>query len=346
MIARTSSPVAVVAEQALLRVLIGDPRCEADDLDWSRLLPLAERHRLTLRLADWFARQGEAVPQPLTADVERDRRRQAATLALVRRIDETCAARNVTYVIPDLAQEYPDVGRGVALLVSGPPPDVDSEMFIHASASPGRGAGTTAVAATAAADEPALRLYVGRLGRLGEQPRLAQLVLERRIRVTLGDTACWLPSPEDELLVFTLKFMYGRPSLRLGDAWWLLRAIGAAGLDWAYLISAARTTGLLHGLSCLLDYADQINQSLLARPLFDAGVRAQLATPGRWGIVEWKDGAWHYPSAHVTRRLLLRNLADELLAGSIGTMGRLAFVPVIAAANRRRRVQSARQLSR
>lgn len=337
MILPNPARLAGAPEQALLRVLLGDPRCEADDLDWSRLLPLAERHRLVLRLAEWFTRRGESPPLTLAEPIARARHRQEQVLTLIARCDADAAADGVTYVIPDLAQEYPDVGRGVALLMSGPPPDAGSEMFIHASASPGRGAGT---------DAPVLRLHVGRLGRLGEQPRLAELCLERRVRTRLGEVSCWTPSAEDELLVFTLRFMYGRPALRLGDVLYVLRVVRTVKLDWAYLFGAAQSTGLRHGLSCLLDYADQIHRQLLARPLYDAQVRAQLAAPGSWGVVEWKDGAWQYPSAHVTRRLLLRHMMDELLAGSLGTMGRLAFVPVIAAANRRRRRTAARRLTR
>jgi hypothetical protein len=335
------------AEHALLRVLLGDPRCELDDLDWSVVLPLAGRHKVTLRLADRFTRRGEDLPAPLRDAAGRERERQAATLAFVDRLARMCASRNVMYVIPDLAQEYPDVGRGVALLVSGPPPDVDSEMFFHAPASLGRGSVTRRLTRTTTLDVPdvaaTLRVHHGRLGRLGEQPRLARLALGRRRLATFGDVACFIPSVEDELLVHTLRFMYGRPALRLGDVAWLLAVIDGGTLDWDYVARSARDTGLLHGLSCLLDYADQIHRAVVTRPLYDARVRSLLASPGGWGTVEWRDGAWRYPSTHVTRRLLVRHMVDELLAGSLGTMSRLLLVPAMGARQRRRREAHARR---
>ena len=75
-------------------------------------------------------------------------------------------------------------------------------------------------------DDPSLALKVPAgntlLGTLGEQPRLAARALERRRLASFGAVACYVPSVEDELLVHTLRFMYGRPALRLGDAAWLL----------------------------------------------------------------------------------------------------------------------------
>lgn len=341
-------PVADIAacEQALLRILLGDPRCELDDQDWSRLLPLAERHRVVLRLAERFDRLGEQLPPPLAQLVQQARARQSATLSFVAQLAGRCESRNVTYVIPDLAQQYPDVGRGVALLVSGPPPGASSEMYLHAPASPGRGSVSRLLTRTLQWDVPSLgtlRVHHGRLGRLGEQQHLARLALERRRRAAFGDVACYVPSTEDELLVHTLRFMYGRPALRLSDLVWLLSVIDSGTLDWQYLGTAARATGLLHGLSCLLDYADQIHVALLQRPLYDARVRGLLARPGRWGTVAWRDGAWRYPSALVTRRLLVRHMVDELLSGSLGNAGRLAFVPVMGARQRRRREADARR---
>lgn len=333
------------AEHALLRILLGDPRCELDDLDWSVLLPLAERHRVALRLADRFERLGESLPPAMQAVVDQARERQAATLSFVARLAGSCESRNLGYVIPDLAQQYPDVGRGVALLVSGPPPDARNGPYLHAPASPGRGSVTRRLTSTTQWEVPTLgtlRVHHGRLGTLGEQPRLAALALERRRLASFGAVACYVPSVEDELLVHTLRFMYGRPALRLGDAAWLL-GLDPDAVDWAYLTAAARTTGLQHGLSCLLDYADQIHAAVLSRPLYDARVRARLAAPGTWGTVEWRDGAWRFPSAHVTRRFLVRHMVDELLSGSLGTAGRLLFVPIVGARQRRRREADARR---
>jgi hypothetical protein len=213
-------------------------------------------------------------------------------------------------------------------------------MFFHASASPGRGSGTTTTGGNGLAP---LRVHHGRLGRLGEQRRLARLALERRRRAAFGAVSCFVPSLHDELLIHTLRFMYGRPALRLGDVAWLLTVLGAGAVDWAATLRTARGTGLLHGLSCLLDYADQIHQAVVRRPLLESAVRRRLAAPGGWGTVEWRDGAFAYPSAHVTRRLLLRHVVDELLAGSLGSAGRLALMPVVGARQRRRRETHARR---
>jgi hypothetical protein len=341
MIETAQNPTDGIAELGLLRLLLDDGRIDPDNLDWSVILPAAREHHVLLRLAAWFERRHESPPAPIAASIEEARRRLNCVIALVARVEERCIRREVDHVFLKLAQQYPDVGRDLDLLVPGSETDIDPALFDREPRTPTRTHLRGRFSATSYHAIPecdaTLAVHHGRVGRLGEHERYARQLLRRQRRVCIGAISWTAPPAEDALLLQVLDRLYGRPMLRLRDVHWTIATLREDKLDWDYLIGAARATGLIAGLTCYLDYAEQIHQQLFARPLIRGDVRDRLAG-GDWGRVSFEGGSYRFPAARVTGRLYFNEFCADVATGNWEAATRLFFLPVAAAAAVTRRL--------
>ena len=321
-------------EVAMLRLLLDDPRCDPDDLDWSVIQSIAEKEGLLLRLAAWFERRHELVPEPLATAIARARERQTFLLSLVARIEERCARHEIQHVFLTATTHYPDIGRDIDLLVTGRPVDVDAVLLDWSIQPNGNRNLRSRLAATTsypiAECDATLVVHHGRLGRLGEHGRFAWQLLRRRRRMRVAEVSWTTPSPEHQLILQALYRMYGRPALRLRDAHWAITTLRQSSFDWDDLIASARSTGVMAGLSCYLEYVEQIYRQVMGRPLLPLYVRERLAV-GAWGRVQLQDGRYRYPATRVTGGLYLREFVADVAAGTWEAAGRLCFLPVLAA---------------
>jgi hypothetical protein len=328
------------SELSLLRLLLDDPRVDPDDLDWSLILPAATRHGLLLRLAAWFDRRGECAPPQVAASIQLERDKLACVVSMVGQIDERCQERGVRHVFLKFAQQYPDLGRDVDLLVSCDC-EVTGEVLTGRAASLRRQdlrcrlAGTVSYAIPEC--DTSVAVHHGRVGRLGEHERFARQILERPRRVSLGSVSFDAPTREDALLLLVLDRLYGRPTLRLRDAHWAITTMRSGVLDWDYLIATARAQNLIAGLGCYLDYVDQIHRQLFGRAVLPAEVRTRLA-PGDWGQVAFESGCFRFPAARVTGRLYFAEFCTDLIQGRWEAASRLVWLPIVAAAAGYRRL--------
>ena len=329
------------AEIDLLRLLLDDPRVDPDNLDWSVMLPVAQAHGMLLRLAAWFDRRHETPPAEIAESIEEARERLAGIVRLVAQIEARCARREIDHVFLKFAQQFPDIGRDLDLLVSGTALDVDAALTGREGGETpkpglrGRLAGITSYEADEC--DVTIAVHHGRVGRLGEHERYARRLLRRQRRVCLGDVSFTALCPEDALLLQVLDRLYGRPALKLRDVHWTITTVRANALDWDYLISAARSTGLIAGLSCYLEYVGQVHRQLFKRELLPADVRHRIAG-GDWGQVAFTDGAFRFPAARVTGRLYFTEFWSDLATGDWEAASRLFFLPVVAAAAGYRRL--------
>ncbi len=326
-------------ELTLLRLLLDDPRVDPDDLDWSIVLATAQRHGLLLRLGAWFDRRGECAPGPIAACIDLERQRLGCIVSMVGRIEERCRQHGIPHVFLKFAQQYPDLGRDVDLLVSGA--TVGDDVLVGKPGALARQdlRGRLAGSATYPVPEcgTSVAVHHGRVGRLGEHERFARVLVERPRMVTLGAVTFAAPTREDALLLLVLDRLYGRPALRLRDAHWAITTIRSGMLDWDSLIAAARSHALVPGLSCYLDYVDQIHRQLFGRPVLPESVRPRLAA-GNWGQVEFESGCYRFPAARVTGRLYFTEFCQDLVAGHWQAASRLIWLPIVAAAAGYRRL--------
>lgn len=315
--------------QLLLRLLLGDPRIDPDDLDWSVLLPLAARHRLLLRLMDWFTLRGEIAPDPYLRAAEAARARNRSLLDFIARTGERCGRFGVPHVFLKASWEYPDLGKDVDILV---PAGTDPVVFDHATAPARRfrpraairGVTTRAIPGT----DVLLDVRLGRLGLLGEHTRFPAKVLERARATALADVACFAPSAEDAILLQALTRLYGRPALRLSDVLTGLTAIQQP-LVWDTLVANAREAGLSHGLSLYLEVMDHLHENLLGRPVLGPVVREQL-TAGLHARAEFREDRFAFPAVRLTVPLYLRQFVTGITKGDWSGAGRLALLPAFA----------------
>lgn len=314
--------------QVLLRLLLGDSRVDPDDLDWSVLLPLACRHRLLLRLMDWFVMRGEIAPEPFMLAAAEARDRNRVLLDTIARTGERCSRFGVPHVFLKAASEFPDLGRDVDLLV---PAGTDRVVFDHLPGAPKRfrprallrGGMTRPIPGT----DVLLDIRFGRLGMLGEHTRFPAQLLARLRAVAIGGVTCFVPSAEDTVLLQALTRLYGRPALRLSD---VLSGIDAlrGGLSWEQLLDNAREAGLMHGLSLYLDVMDHLHESLLGKPMLGPGVRERL--DAAHATAEFKGDQFAFPAVRVAVPLYLRQFVADITARDWSGAGRLALLPAFA----------------
>jgi hypothetical protein len=286
---------------------------DAVPIDWEPVVAVAIRERMVLRLDQWFREQSHRVPPALDGAVATARARLREVSALVARLSPTLGNRGTAHAFLGIAQSRPDVGRDLDLLVE-------------------RGADVVLPS------QPSLipvDIQYG-LGRADEHRRFAERVLRRREILFAPPGPAMVPCPEDCLLLLALKRIFGRPSIRLGDVCFAAHALNGARIDIERLFQYAAESGLRDGLSCFLEYADQVVRSLLGVPLLTASHRSRL-TSGPWGHVAYSDGAFRGSLGRVAPYLYARLVATRVFAGDLGTAGRVALLPLTLAARRSRR---------
>ena len=334
-----TSPEAV--ELALLRLLLDDVRVDPDDLDWSLVLPAAQRHGMLLRLGAWFERRHEVPPAQIATAIERGRERLGCIVGLLARIESRCAKREIDHVFLKTAQQFPDVGRDLDILVPAGTGDLVAALLGKEAHEPARSDLRGRLSGTQEIPVPSCDVNVvvhqGRIGRLGEHERYARQLLRRQRRVCLGSISWTAPPAEDTLLLLVLDRLYGQPALRLRDMHWIISTVRSKSLDWDYVIGAARGTGLIAGLSCFLEYAEQVHQQLFAKALVPPAVRQRLAA-GDWGRVAFDRGFFRFPAARVAGRLYFNEFCADLATGNWEAASRLILLPLVAAAAGYRRL--------
>ena len=322
---------AAQADQAL-RLLLDDPRADADDLDWSVVRRVAQRHAVLVRLVESTARRDAPLPDPTRAAAGRARERTRNILDLAAQVGRVCQSHGIEHVFLKVVQQYPDPGRDLDLLIGDGWPLLDRQLRVL-GAERRRRRLTDRLASSVTYRLPGatalLDVHVGRLGRLGEQTAFAEQLLRRRQHVTLGDVRCAVPAREDQLLLHALQQVHGRRMLRLSDVYWTIAAIRAGDLDWDAVLATARACDLVPGLSCHLSYVDQIHRRLFDAPLLPPALERRLA-PGAWGSVRYRDGAYRFAAARVGGRLYLRQFGAALRARRWRAAGRHLLLPLVA----------------
>ncbi|HEV2750078.1 MAG TPA: nucleotidyltransferase family protein [Gemmatimonadales bacterium] len=320
-----------------LRLLLdrrGDPPADVA-VDWPLLLALAQQNTVLVRLADRLLFAGLEPPAFFLAAAERERERTRTVFAVMRRLGERCEHAGVEYVFPTAWQHYPDVGGDLDLLVLSRSQHVDGDILAGTAATlrardlRDRLAGT-ALYWLPEAGVP-LDIHHGRLGLVGEQGTYPAGLIHRRRRQVVAGEERFAPAPEDQLILQGMSRLAGRRSFSIADAAATATIVRGQRLEWEYLASVARQTGVLPGLSCYLSYVDQIFHSLYRRHLVPAAARHILTLDG-WGAVAFRQGRYRFAALRVRSRLYWRQLATAAVAGQWRVASRLCLAPAMAAA--------------
>jgi hypothetical protein len=303
-------------------------------VDWEVWQRLAERNAVIVRLADRLAGGPLDPPAAFHAAAARERSRVRGVHTVIGRMAEACTRRAIPHVFLKAHRHYPDLGRDVDLLVPRESHGIDALVVSELKAVPrprdlrSRTAGRRSYLVDGAVE---LDVHHGRLGECGEQRLLPRLLVERRRPFAIAGRDVWAPSPENALLLQGLQLVRGRLSFRLSEVLYTISVVMREPVDWDYVIDTARQIGALASLSCYLAYVTQIYQHVFPRHLLPEAVARRLRLDG-WGRVEFTGGAFRFPLLRVGGRVYVSQLGADLRSGRWDSVGRLALLPVLAAA--------------
>ena len=318
---------------AVLQLLVDGVDPLLPDALWDDWVAVLERNAVLLRVADQLHALGRPLPPPVAAAAARARARGERVLHLMRRVADACERHGIPHVFPKGLPHHPDVGGDVDLLV--PVPTNVDPLIVDGLGATLQGPGFSHALSGSrvyhvAGPPPGLDLDIqhGRVGRLGEHPELAALLVDNRRRVFVAGVAWWVPTPEDALVLQGLDRLAGRGSFRIADVVSTIRAV-RDGLDWDVVLRTASATGVLPGVSCYLSYVSQIHRETLGREL----TLPPLGVPraAGWGRAEFVRGAFRFPAVRVNGELYARAFGAAVAHRRWVGVCRLLLLPLVAA---------------
>lgn len=307
---------------------------------WDLLRRFARRGGVLVRVADRLEEIGVRPAAVFRASADLERRRVAAALALIHRVEQACHdAGFEDFVFAKAFRHFPDIGPDVDLLTLAPPRTINPVLERALGVAPQRGLSEW-VAHTSTFLVPGggapLDVCHGRLGVLGEHADYPTALVRSRRLIRVGGTAFHTAAAEHQLVLQGMLRVYGRRSFRLADMIYTVKAI-RTGVDWDAVLRWARATGTESGLSCYLSYVDRIHRRACDAPLLDPAVATALVR-GNWGETVFADGHFGFPAVRVGSSLYLQFIASALgrgdwrTAARVTTMLPLAAVGVVARA--------------
>ena len=321
---------------AILRALLDEaPGASAVHLGWDTAWPVAVRNAVGVRLADRLRALGTEIPPAVAASLAAVRDRNAAAMALIRRLGAACEREGLPCLFPKAFQHWPDMGSDIDLLIETDSTEVDRAILHGLTVSGVRRGLRHRIAGSVEYDiegcDAPLEIHHGRLGVLGEHRELAALLLDRSRAVELEGIAVRMLAPEEQLLLQGLQRVHGRRSIRLSDLVATIRVVRDGGLEWDRIVATARRLGFLDETSCYLGYVEQVHREVFGRPLLPAEMAFALPLRG-WGRIEFRAGAYRLPVARVHRRLYGAKLRAAAARGDWRRLSRLCLAPVVATA--------------
>src|SRR5438105_774668 len=336
---------------AVLRLLLDDPRFDADDLDWTLVRAVAERAGVIVRIADTIVRRGEELPPRLAESAAVACTHTQRVLEIVDQLGAACRRLGIAHAFLKTAERYPDTGRDIDLLIAEPTRNgaIDAAILRSLPAAPRKRSWRSRLAGSctyAAASGIVIDIWHGRLGLLGEHARYARLLLERARPMALGMTTCVAPSAEDNLLLIDTQQVYARPAFRLADVYWTIRMLQNRGgsLNWDYVFATA-VSGLLSPHAYPAAFRCRHHAWLVSQAL--ALSRCQPKTHRRSVGTRPLDAGAVAHLARGARRLCAASRGDArpLLSRSVGgapSQGRSRIAGVAAELARRRKRRGSR----
>ena len=97
-----------------------------------------------------------------------------------------------------------------------------------------------------------VEIHIGCLGQTGEQERLAEGVLSRRVKARFGDYTLPIPTQEDRIIIATLQRMYRHYYIRLTDIVNIFGAVRRNAINFEKLKDLASESSVWPGVATLL----------------------------------------------------------------------------------------------
>ncbi len=303
--------------------------------DWKTLHSLASSHHVVLRALPRLMSLpvGEEYEWIGTA-IETEQARIDRALSHLSPMCEALENAGTVVVIKSL-DHWPDIGGDLDLYTNADARDVIAIMRSRFRAQVAKQSLGDRMANKWNFEVPGLpepvEVHVQRLGQMGEQKLIGDSVVARSVRLRFGAYTFRVPSPEDRMIISTLQRMFRHFYIRLCDIVDLAQSLERSTIDFDYLRSLAKTTGLWQGLATYLkivsDYVRQYRGSDVPLPLF-------LLSAARFGNEKVRFGKkfLRIPIVPHSARFYTAELKELFWSGEIRNTLRLGLLPLLATA--------------
>jgi hypothetical protein len=314
-----------------------------DDLDEENsriLLATASAHHVVVRAFD--RTDSIAVTGQFAAQADAERRRAQRAVDRLYEICQVFEENDCSVCVIKSLDHWPDFGTDLDLLTCSSEKKVTGIMTEHFGASIETPTWSDRVARKRNFRIPELpelvEIHFGRLGQAGENAKLADRVMERRVVREAAGKSFWVPAPEERILLATLQRLYRHYYVRICDIANTKTLIDSASVDFDELRRAAKRAGIWPGVATYLrlvsGYVHHYEGRHLALPrrvwlASSFGIEKVYANAGFLRLPLFPQGTQLYV------RQLIRAMRRRDAAGAI----RLGLVPPLAfAANIRFKV--------
>jgi hypothetical protein len=306
-----------------------------NDSDWKTLQSLANSHHVVLRglprllslpVADEYEWIGTAI--------ETEQARIDRALSFLAPICEALESAGVVVVIKSL-DHWPDLGSDLDLYTKANARDVVTIMRDRFHAQLKKQSWGDRMANKWNFEVPSLpepiEVHVQRLGQMGEQRVIGDSLVARSVPVRFGAYTFRVPSPEDRMILSTLQRMFRHFYIRLCDIVDLSQSLERGGVDFDYLRSLAKVSGLWQGLATYLkivsDYVRQYRGRGIPLPAF-------LLAAARFGNEKVRFGKefLRIPIVPHSAGFYAAELKELFWSGEIRNTLRLGLLPLLATA--------------
>jgi len=313
------------------------------DSDWKNFHSLAGSHHVILRALPRlfsFAARGEADEynarecQWIHSAIEAEQSRIDHALSFLALVCEALESAGPVVVIKSL-DHWPDLGSDLDLYTHSSPRDVVAIMRSRFRAQVAKQSWGDRLANKWNFEIPGLpellEVHVRRLGQMGEQSLIGDSIIARSTRLPFGAHVFPVPSFEDRIIVSTLQRMFRHFYIRLCDILDLSHFVDEGGVDFDYLRSLSKVTGLWQGVSTYLkiisDYVEPYRGRGIALPAF-------LLNAAHFGSEQifFRDKFLRIPIVPHSAKFYASEIKELLWSGEIRSTLRLGLLPLLATA--------------
>lgn len=306
-----------------------------NEAEWKTLHSLASSHHVVLRgLPRLLSLPVGAESDWISAAIETEQARIDRALSFLSPICETLGQAGPVVVIKSL-DHWPDMGSDLDLYTKAKARDVVTIMRSRFGARLSRQSWGDRIANKWNFEIPGLpepiEVHVQRLGQMGEQRLIGDSLVARSSPMQFGAYTFRVPSLEDRMILSTLQRMFRHFYIRLCDIVDLGQSLERGGIDFDYLRSLAKMSGLWQGLATYLkivsDYLRQYRGNGVPLPAF-------LLAAARFGNekVRFAQKFLRIPIVPDSARFYTAELTELFCSGEIRNTLRLGLLPFLATA--------------
>ena len=306
-----------------------------DETDWQTLQSLASSHHVLLRaLPRLLSLPIGKEQQSIGTAIEAEQARIDRALSFLSPICEALEQAGPVVVIKSL-DHWPDLGSDLDLYTKARARDVVGIMRSRFRAQLSRQSWGDRMANKWNFDVPGLpepvEVHVQRLGQMGEQRLIGDSLVARSAPMQFGAYTFRVPSTEDRMIVSALQRMFRHFYIRLCDIVDVGQSLERGGIDFDYLRSLAKMSGLWQGLATYLkivsDYVRQYRGKGVPLPSF-------LLADARFGKEKVRFGKQflRIPIVPDSARFYTAELKELFWSGEIRDTLRLGLLPLLATA--------------